>query len=235
MGTLGMTYIIAVLGFMLLLMVLWDAFEVIILPRRVTHYIGFARVLIRSTWRLWSAVAQSMRDDQRRETSLTIFGPLSLLKLLSVWTTGLVSGFAMVHWGLGTPLNVAQGIVPFSTYLYMSGTTLFTLGLGDVTPLGPLGRALVAVEAGIGFGFLAAIISYLPILYQAFSRREASISLLDARAGSPPSAGELLRRHGQDMPELGQLLYDWERWSAELLESHLSYPVLAYFRSQHTH
>jgi Ion channel len=230
-----MTYIIAVLGFMLLSMVLWDAFVVIILPRRVWHYVGFARVFYRSTWRPWSAVAPWMRDDQRRETYLSIFGPLSLLLLLGVWATGLVAGFAMVHRGLGTPLNVAPGSVPFSTYLYLSGTTFFTLGLGDVTPLGPLGRALVVVEAAIGFGFLAATISYLPILYQAFSRREVSISLLDARAGSPPSAGELLRRHGQDMPELGQLLYDWERWSAELLESHLSYAVLAYFRSQHTH
>ena len=92
----------------------------------------------------------------------------------------------------------------------------------------------MVVEAGIGFGFLAIVIAYLPVLYQAFSRREVSISLLDARAGSPPSAGELLRRHGQDMKELSQLLYDWERWSAELLESHLSYPVLGFFRSQHT-
>jgi Ion channel len=230
-----MTYIIAVLGFMLLLMVLWDAFEVIILPRGATHYLGLARVFYRFTWRLWSTVGQSMRDDRRRETYLSIFGPLSLLLLLGVWAAGLIAGFAMVHWGLGTPLNIAPGSVPFSTYLYMSGTTLFTLGLGDITPLEPLGRALVVVEAGVGFGFLAAVISYLPILYQAFSSREVSISLLDARAGSPPSAGELLRRHGGDMPELGQLLYDWERWSAELLESHLSYSVLAYFRSQHTH
>jgi hypothetical protein len=151
------------------------------------------------------------------------------------WATAIVVGFAMMHWGLESPLNVAPGIAPFSTYLYMSGTTFFTLGLGDVTPMGAPGRALVVFEAGMGFGFLAALISYLPaILYQAFSGREVSISLLDARAGSPPTAGELLRRHGNDRRELGQLLYDWERWSAELLETHLSYPVLAYFRSQHT-
>jgi hypothetical protein len=137
-----MTYIIAVLGIMLLSMVLWDAFVVIILPRRVWHYVGFARVFYRSTWRPWSAVAPWMRDDQRRETYLSIFGPLSLLLLLGVWATGLVAGFAMVHRGLGTPLNVAPGSAPFSTYLYLSGTTFFTLGLGDVTPLGPLGRAL---------------------------------------------------------------------------------------------
>jgi Ion channel len=189
MGTLRMTYIIAVLGFMLLLMVLWDAFEMVILPRRVTHYLGLARVFYRFTWRLWSTVAQSMRDDRRRETYLSIFGPLSLLLLLGVWATGLVAGFAMVHRGLGTPLNVGPGSVPFSTYLYMSGTTFFTLGLGDVTPLEPLGRALMVVEAGVGFGFLAAVISYLPILYQAFSRREVSIALLEARAGSPPVPG----------------------------------------------
>jgi hypothetical protein len=229
-----MTSIIAVLGCMLVLTVLWDAFEAIILPRRVTRRFRFARAFYRSSWRLWSAVARWMPDDRRREAYLSIFGPLSLLLLLGMWAAGLVAGFAVLHWGLGNPLNVAPGSAPFSTYLYMSGTTFFTLGLGDVTPLGALGRALVAVEAGTGFGFLTAVISYLPILYQAFSRREVSISLLDARAGSPPSAGELLRRHGQDMPELGQLLYDWERWSAELLESHLSYAVLAYFRSQHT-
>jgi hypothetical protein len=224
----------AILGFMLLSLALWDAFEVIILPRRVTHRFRFARFFYRSTWRVWSAIPQWVCPDKRRETYLSIFGPLSLLMLLGVWAAGMIAGFAMVHWGLGTPLNVSGGSVPFSTFLYMSGTTFFTLGLGDVTPLAPPGRALVVVEAGVGFGFLAIVIAYLPVLYQAFSRREVSISLLDARAGSPPNAGELLRRHGQDMKELNRLLYDWERWSAELLESHLSYPVLGYFRSQHT-
>ena len=230
-----MTYIIAVLGFVLLSAALWDAFEVIISPRRVTRRFRLTRAFYRSSWWLWSAVARSIADQNRRETYLGIFGPLSLVMLLGVWATAIVAGFAMMHWGLETPLNVAPGTAPFSTYLYMSGTTFFTLGLGDVTPMGAPGRALTVVEAGMGFGFLAAIISYLPaILYQAFSSREVSISLLDARAGSPPTAGELLRRHGNDMRELGQLLYDWERWSAELLETHLSYPVLAYFRSQHT-
>ncbi len=223
-----------VLGVMLFSVALWDAFEVVILPRRVTHRFRLARLCSRSTWKLWSAIAQWVKPEKRRETYLSIFGPLLLLLLLSVWATGMIAGFAMMHWGFGTPLNLFKGMAPFRTYLYLSGTTFFTLGLGDVTPLAPLGRALVVAEAGIGFGFLAIVIAYLPILYQAFSRREVSISLLDARAGSPPCAGELLRRHGQDMKELGQLLYDWERWSAELLESHLSYPVLGFFRSQHT-
>jgi Ion channel len=229
-----MTLIEAFLGLMLLFIAFWDAFEVVILPRRVTHRFRFARLFFRSSWRLWSAVAHWIRADRRREAFLSIFGPLSLLLLFSVWAAGMIVGFAMVHWGLGTPLNVSGGRTPLSTYFYMSGTTFFTLGLGDVTPLTSPGRVLVVIEAGVGFAFLAIVIGYLPVLYQAFSRREVSISLLDARAGSPPTAGELLRRHGQDMKALSQLLYDWERWSAELLESHLSYPVLGFFRSQHT-
>src|SRR5262245_43394289 len=176
-----MTYIIAVLGFMLLSTVLWDAFEAIILPRRITHYLGLTRFFYRFTWRLGSAVAHWMRDNKWREIYLSIFGPPSLLMVLGMWAAGLVAGFAMLHGGLNGRLNVAEAAAPFSTYLYMSGTTFFTLGLGDVTPLAPLGRALVVVEAGIGFGFLTAVISYLPTLYQAFSRREVSISLLDAR------------------------------------------------------
>ena len=118
----------------------------------------------------------------------------------------------------------------------MSGTTFFTLGLGDVTPHTSAERIMAVFESGLGLGFLALIISYLPVIYQAFSRREVSIVLLDARAGSPPTAAELLSRHGgqHGVQAIQVLLQDWERWSAELLESHISYPVVAYFRSQHS-
>ena len=121
--------------------------------------------------------------------------------------------------------------------LYVSGTTIFTLGLGDVTPRSPASRELIIFEAGTGLGFLAVVMGYFPVLYSAFSRREVSISLLDARAGSPPTAAELMRRHSYEGAEsdLSMLLVEWERWSAELLESHISYPLLCYFRSQHTH
>jgi hypothetical protein len=153
---------------------------------------------------------------------------------MGIWATGLIVGFTLLQWGLQDRLNVAQRAASFGTYLYLSGTTFFTLGLGDVIPLGTVGRELVVVEAGLGFAFLGGVISYLPVIYQAFSRREVNISLLDARAGSPPSAGELLRRNGGDMVGIDRLLHDWERWSAELLDSHLSYPFLVYFRSQHT-
>jgi hypothetical protein len=121
------------------------------------------------------------------------------------------------------------------TYLYLSGVTLSTLGYGDVVATTTLGRLLTVVEGALGFGFLACVIGYLPVFYQAFSRREVTISLLDARAGSPPSAAQLLLRlaRARNLPAVTPFLAEWERWAAELLESHLSYPVLSYYRSQH--
>jgi voltage-gated potassium channel Kch len=157
----GMRYTIAILGFLMVTMMLWDAFEAFILPRRVTRRLRFARIFYRITWRLRALVAQCIYSDKRRETYLSIFGPLSLLLLLGAWATGLVGGFAMLQWGLEDKLNVTQRALSFGTYLYLSGTTFFTLGLGDVIPLGRLGRALVVIEAGLGFSFLGAIISYL--------------------------------------------------------------------------
>src|SRR5262245_10061467 len=228
MGTLA-----CVVGAVLILRVLWDAFEAVVLPRRVTRRFRLTRSFYRSTWKTWSAVARRIGSSKRREAFLSFFGPLSLLMLLCVWALGLIAGFAMLQWALDSGLNVSRGPAGFATYLYLSGTTFFTLGLGDVTPVAPTGRTLVVIESGLGFGFLALIIGYLPVIYQGFSRRELNISLLDARAGSPPSAAELLVRHGCNMKELDRLLRDWERWSADLMESHLSYPVLCYYRSQH--
>ncbi len=227
--------IVAMAGIVLILAIVWDAFEMLVLPRTATRTLRPARLFYLTTWPAWTTAARLLGRSRRRETFLAIFGPLSILLLMACWATALVVGFAMTQWGLGSRLNVTEGTNGFWTDLYMSGTTLFTLGIGDVTPDSALARALTVIEAGVGFGFLALVIGYLPVLYQGFSRREVNISLLDGRAGSPPSAGELLRRHGHDMAELETLLRDWERWSAELLESHLSYPVLMFFRSQHEH
>jgi hypothetical protein len=224
-----------VLGTVMILAVLWEAFETIVLPRRVRRRFRLTRLYYRSSWLAWATVVRKISRKQRREALLSFFGPISLLGLLALWAGGLVLGFALVHSGSFSQLKTDSGPPSFSIYLYFSGTTFFTLGLGDITPVNWLARELTALEAGVGFGFLAIVIGYLPVIYQSFSRREVIISMLDARAGSPPTAAELLRRHAEDhtMESLDVLLRDWEHWSAELLESHLSYPVLAYFRSQH--
>jgi hypothetical protein len=230
-----MKLLAAFAGVILVLVILWDAFETIILPRRVTRRLRLTSLFYRSMWSLYSRWVRAMRNQKRREKYLGAFGPLSLLMLLALWAAALIVGYATLHWGLQTQLNLPNETGRFATYLYISGETFFTLGYGDVVPQLPLGRAIAVIEAGNGFGLLAIVIGYLPVLYQAFSRREVNIALLDARAGSPSSAAEMLRRHGESehLHDLTVVLHEWERWSAELLESHLSYPVLCFFRSQH--
>jgi hypothetical protein len=224
----------AIVGIVLIGVVLLDAFETVVLPRRVAHGAWLARLVIWASWHLWSCPARGpWRSGERRETYLSFYGPFALLLLIGVWTIGLIGGFALLLWGLGAPLVATGGDAGFGTALYGSGTTFFTLGLGDVLPHTALGRLLVVLEAGTGFAFLALIISYIPVLTKPSQR--GSRVLLDARAGSPPSAAELLRRHaGADFTgALAQFFIEGERWAAELLESHLSYPLLAYYRSQH--
>ncbi len=221
-------------GALLLLGVLWDAFETMILSRRVSRGLRVTTLFYRATWPPWAAAARMMSPGRRRENFLTIYGPLSLVLLIAFWAVALVFAFGLMQWGLGPGLAPMDGN-DLWTAVYMSGTSLFTLGLGDVTPRTSAARLLVVVECGTGFAFLALVISYLPVLSQAFSKREVSISLLDARSGSPPTCSELLKRSGLDKTplELAELLREWERWSAELLESHISFPVLAFYRSQH--
>jgi len=232
-----MAVVAAVCAVLLILAVLWDAFETIILPRRASGRIRLGVLVYRVTWRPYAALVRRMPNSNRRETFLSFYGPLALLLLLGVWTLALILGYALLQWAFGSQLANPDGPAGFGIDVYMSGTTFFTLGLGDVTPRTPPARFITVAEAGNGFAILALVISYLPILYQAFSRREVNISLLDARAGSPPSAVELLRRYGQsqNLAGLGSLLQSWETWAAELMESHLSYPSLGYFRSQHEH
>ena len=230
-----MSILAVIVGVLFIFAILQDSFESVVLPRRVSRRFRLSRFFYMATWVLWSSVARKMRQGNRRELYLSYFGPLSLILLLFLWAAVFIFAFALLQWGLGSSLNAPEKQVTFGTYLYMSGTTFVTLGFGDVTPLFGLGRFLAVAEAGLGFWFLALIIGYVPVIYQAFSRREVGISLLDARAGSPASATELLRRHyrNQQVEELVQYLREWERWCAELLESHLSYPVLTYYRSQH--
>jgi hypothetical protein len=224
-----------VAGIACLFTVLLDAFQTIILPRRASGRFRLTRIFYAATWRLWAFFAGRLSDPRRRESAFSYYGPLSLIFLLVVWAGAMVVGFALIFYSLGSPFSDVTQHPGLRSDLYVSGTTIFTLGLGDVTPHSAWARALIIMEAGTGLGFLAVVMGYFPVLYSAFSRREVSISLLDARAGSPPTAAELMRRHSYEGGDsaLSQLLVEWERWSAELLESHISYPLLCYFRSQH--
>jgi hypothetical protein len=223
------------LALSLLVLILFEAFETMVLPRRVTRRYRYTRLFYRTAWIFWRALASRIPAGKWREGFLARFGPLSLLALFATWLAALIIAFGLLQWSAGTGLQGPEKQVDLLSYFYLSGTTFFTLGYGDVIPVTALGRLLAVVESGMGLGFLAVIIGYLPVLYQAFSRRERTISLLDARAGSPPSAAEFLLRlaRSDKMPAGDRSLEEWERWAAELLESHLSFPVLSFYRSQH--
>lgn len=229
-----MSYLIALVSVAWIGLILLDAFEAILSPRRVTRPFRPVRLFYQTTWSLWRWFALRIRSPKRRATFLSLYGPLSLLGLFGTWVLGLVLGFAVLSWSLGARLQPAGG-EPYGlgSYLYLSGVTFFTLGFGDITPVGPYGRLVSVFEAGLGYAFLAAMLGYLPVLYQAYSQRELVISLLDARAGSPPSAGQFLLRMQHDRATIAVFLAELERWAGQLLESHLSFPMLGLYRSQH--
>jgi len=221
-------------GIAFVFIALLESFETVILPRtvkrgvRITHlFLALSRVVFRRLARL--------RPGDFRNAMLGAFGPLTLILLIATWATLLIAGFGLIFWGANVPFTDPAANGSLFLHLYFSGVTFFTLGYGDFTPTDGFGRTLSAIEGGVGFAFLALIIAYVPVVYGAFSRREVGIVMLDTKAGSEPSATKLLRRHADAscMHLLPGLLADYERYAAELLEAYLSYPLLAYYRSQH--
>ena len=230
-----------VLGLAIIWVVLLDAFETVVLPRRVRRHFKLTAWFYRQTWIPWRNLARHIKTASRQQNFLGYFGPLSLILLLGFWAAGLIFGFGLVQYGIGGHEQLNKEPLTFGKIIYHSGETFFTLGYGDIVPTSGAARALSVIEAGMGFAFLGVVIGYIPVVYASFSRREIQISMLDARAGSPPSAAELLVRltgrsedPGVDQTVLDEVLRDWERWAGELLESHISYPVLSFFRSQHS-
>jgi hypothetical protein len=228
-------------GCVIIGVVLLDAFETVVLPRRVTRQFKLTAWFYRRTWVPWKRIAARIKTTPRQQSFLGYFGPLSLILLMGFWATGLIAGFALVQYGIGGHEQLNGEPLTFGKILYHSGETFFTLGYGDIVPISPGSRFLSVLEAGMGFAFLGVVIGYLPVVYGSFSRREIQISMLDARAGSPPTATELLVRLAGRSEDpaieqivLDEVLRDWERWAGELLESGLSYPVLSFFRSQHS-
>ncbi len=194
-GLFRVRIVAAIFGALLIVSTLVEGFETVVQPRRVTRRIRISRAYYVAFWASWRWIARRMLVKSRRRAAfLSAFGPLSLLGMIAIWVIALIVGFALLQWGLRDAIlmNRANGPVGVDSYLYFSGTTFFTLSYSDVTPVSWLGRVLAVAEAGLGFGFLAAILSYLPAIFQSYSRREVNISLLDARAGSPPSASQLI-------------------------------------------
>lgn len=222
-------------GIVLNLLTLWDVFRTLILPRRAVRRFRMTETLDHATWAVWSGLARRLRGAQLREAFLSYFGPLELLIHLLLWAILLIVGFAWIRWGLAEMQNTGHGHGSYGTNLFSSAATFFTL-TSSLQPRTAWEQLVTAVEVGMGFGLLTLVIAYLPQLYSTFSRREVKISRFDQRAGTPPNALQLFQcvARGNPSDTLPQRLDEWEEWAAEILEGHISYPVLAYFRSQHS-
>ncbi len=215
--------------------VLWDGFATIILPRTVAPMRRFSGRFYRWTWLLWAVVGRRIRHLELRVSFLAVYGPLSVVLLLVLWAGMMIVAFTLIYHALGPRFQAAAGSVNFGTLLYMSASTFLTLGLGDVTSPDAIARLFILLEAASGYIFLALMITYMPVLEQAYGAREIGNMLIHSRAGRPPSAVKLLNRYSSpDHTEiLRGNLREAERWMAEILQTHLSHPVLAFYRAHH--
>ncbi|MBC8136467.1 MAG: two pore domain potassium channel family protein [Fibrella sp.] len=227
----------AISGALIILVVLYDTFETMILPRSGGTGLRLTRFYFGFTWAICRFFATRLKyTNPARHSLLGVYGPLALMFLIVLWANLLILGFALLLFGFDSAPAVPAGGHPtnFGDNLYMSGVTIFTLGFGDKTPANAATKTLCVMEAGVGFGLLATVIGYLPTLYQTFARRETTVLRLYVRTGAPTSAQKLVEKYRDAgaWTSLESLLAQWEQWGAELLESHRSYPVLAFYRSQ---
>jgi Ion channel len=229
-----MRWIALPVGILLLVWALLDVFRTLVTPRAARGRFRLSRMLFRTMWPPWRWVGLRTKTVQARERVLAAAAPFFFFVLLVGWVSIALLGYALILWSPAFVHGIGVGGSSFGNALYTSGTALFTLGFGGGVATGWT-RAVAVAEGATGLGLFAVVIAYLPVLYQAFNRREVGVLLLDARAGSPPSGPELLHRMGSAgvASSLPQLFAEWERWVADVLESHMSYPILALFRSPH--
>src|SRR6266542_4045267 len=220
-------------GIVILLWTLLDVFRTLVMPRAARGRSRLSRILFRPLWRPWRWVGVRRKTIQARERILAGAAPFFFFVLLFAWVSLALLGYALILWSPAFVDGIERGGDSFPDALYVAGSSLFTLGVGGAVTGST--RAVVVAAGATGLGLFAVVIAYLPVLYQAFNRREVGVLLLDARAGSPPSGPELLHRMGGavERSSLPQLFAEWERWAADVLETHLSYPLLAFFRSPH--
>jgi hypothetical protein len=222
-----------VIGLIVIAIVFYDLFQTVVLPRPSVGRVQLARKLVRPMWLVWRSVSQRTTRLERSESRLAAFAPIALLTIFFVWAAALVVGYGLLLTGLKEQIRpVPQDL---TTTIYISASTLVPLAYGDFVPEGGLARLVIIAESATGVGLAALAITLLFSLYESFRSREELVVSLDAMAGAPPSGVQLLEtaaKHGM-LSELTSTFDEWRAWSAMVLESHLAYPLLIYFRSSH--
>ncbi|HKU82316.1 MAG TPA: potassium channel family protein [Candidatus Tumulicola sp.] len=224
-----------VAGVLLVAVTLNDVFQSAIVPRAVGRHFRPSFFAWRWCWQLWPALSWRLyaRDGDRRENLLAAFAPGMVLVLLVMWAGLLILGFGAIFFGLRS--GITPPIRSLGGAVYFAGTSLMTIGFGDVVGRSPGTRALAIVAGGTGLGLFSIITAYLFALFGSFQTREAFVVMLGARTGTPPSGVDLLAIAGysQTTGDFDTLLLEAQRWTAQIMESHIAYPALAYFRSSH--
>ena len=222
-----------VAGGAIVLVVLFDVFQTVVLPRPTPAVFRPSAGIIGLLWAMTHDLALRLRSPGRRELILGTFAPFIVVLLLVTWVVLLILGYGLVLFALhGDVHPVPENL---GTALYFSGVSMVTLGFGDYVATGAAARIIVLLEAGNGLGIVALVITFLFTLFGAYQRRETLVISLSARAGAPPSGLVLLETYAKFgmVADLAHVFANWEAWSAEVLDSHLSYPLLAFFRSTH--
>ena len=224
-----------VVGAGIITLTLNDVFQSVVMPRATGRRFRISFYVWRSMWYLWPRVAWRVfaANAGRREESLAIFAPFMLTVLIALWAGLLIFGFGTVLWGLRAGVSPAHA--SFGTMIYFAGTSLLTIGFGDIVGRGALPRFVSLLAALAGLSFVSILTAFLFALFGSFQQRETFVVTVGARAGAPPSGVNLLAIAGysRTSEDLSQLMLDAQRWSASVMESHLAYPMLAYFRSSH--
>ena len=232
-----MTLLEAIVGLFILATTLFDVFLTIVVPRRAPRLgrqLRLSRYIIPGLWSRWRWIGFRMEQEDQREAFLGSFGALAVILLLVGWIAALVVGYGLVLDAVRDQLKPPPET--FGSVLYFAGTSLLTIGFGDYVPVGAVARVIAIAAAASGLGIYAVTITLLYSLYGSFQRREVAVVMLEASAGAPPSGVTLLETYGLSgiVDQLPKVFQDWQQWAAEVLDTHLAYPVLAYFRSSHT-
>jgi hypothetical protein len=221
-----------ILGLLLILLVVWDLFETIVVPRPTPGRFRIGRYLVRGSWRVVRALGRS-RGGTPRDTLLGLFAPAMTLVLLGAWLGLIVLGYGLILFAIRDQLSPMPP--DLGTTVYFAASSVLTLGFGDIVAVGSAARAVVVVAAVSGLGIVALVVTFLFSLYGSYQRREVQVVTLQAAAGAPPSAVTLLETYArlELVGRLPGLFAEWERWAAEVLDTHVAYPLLGFFRSSH--
>lgn len=221
-----------IVGLAVVGLVLWDVFQGIVVPRPTSGAYRLSPWLLRGSWRLVRAIARR-RKVSAQDPLLGIYGPAAAILILFSWLAGLIVGYGLVLFGLGDQMS--PPIDDLFTSIYFAATSLLTIGFGDIIATGIAARVVVSLAAIAGLGVIALVVTFLFSLYSSYQRRELEVITLQAAAGAPPSAIKLLTVYGrlELVDRLPDFFLTWQRWAAEVLDSHVAYPLLGFFRSSH--